>query len=143
MAIMDPALASRSKGIVERTFGVFLRMLAVVSLVSGLIYWAELTGIFGDQRARFDVLTPHGRALYATLAVLMPAAALGLWLATRWGIVLWVMAALAEIIAYWLMAAQFPPRPGVAIGNAACLAVLVLTAGATLLERRAMRLSGR
>lgn len=120
---------------VENGFGVFARLMALVALASGLVYWAQLTGIYGDPQLRFDLLSHHGRALFATLAVLMPAAALGLWLVTRWGVVVWVMALCGEVAAYGIWADLFPARPWVAVLNTLALMALAGLAGAVLIAR--------
>ncbi|WP_306118604.1 MULTISPECIES: DUF6163 family protein [unclassified Roseitalea] len=123
------------KGAFEQGWSAFLRVMAIVALGSALLYWAQLTGIYGEPDLRFDRLSPHGRVLFATLAVLMPAAALGLWLVARWGVVIWVMGLVAEIAAYGIWVEQFPPRPWVAGVNAIALLVLLLLGGALLVAR--------
>ena len=78
MVIAETGLQQPRKGAVERVFGFFLRILALYALISGLVYWAGLTGIAGDGAWRFDLLALPVRIVFTTLAVLMPAAALGL-----------------------------------------------------------------
>jgi len=141
MVIAETGLQQPRKGTIERVFGLFLRLLALYALVSGLVYWAGLTGIAGSGAWRFDLLAPPARIVFTTLAVLMPAAALGLWLTTRWGVVLWVLAATAEIGAYMFLADIFSARAGIAGINMVALVVLILMAVATLIERRAARLA--
>jgi hypothetical protein len=141
VVIAENGLQPPRRGTVERVFGLFLRLLALYALISGLVYWAGLTGIAGGGAWRFDLLAPPVRIVFTTLAVLMPAAALGLWLATRWGVVLWVLAATAEIAAFMFLADVFAPRAGIASANMIALIVLVLMAGATLIERRTARLA--
>ena len=118
-------------------------MLAAYALVSGLVYWSQLTGMSPDPTLRFDLLSDAERVLYTTLALLLPTAALGLWLITRWGIVLWVLAVTGEILAYSMGAGGFPERAGIASANAILLCTLVLMSGAIILERRARRLQVR
>ncbi|MBO6638248.1 MAG: hypothetical protein JJ920_13865 [Roseitalea sp.] len=141
MVIAETGLHQPRKGTIERVFGFFLRLLAVYALISGLVYWAGLTGIAGGGQWRFDLLAPSVRIVFTTLAVLMPAAALGLWLATRWGVVLWVLAATAEIAAYMFLTGTYSLRAGIAGANMIGLIGLVLMAGATLIERRTARIA--
>lgn len=136
MVMLEAGLKSPRRGTVERLFALLLRLLAIVALIAGMLYWARLIGIAGDGAFRFDLLALHVRILYTTQAVIMPAAALGLWLTARWGVVLWVVATTADIVAHGPFADAFPARPGVAIAGLACLVVLALVAIATLLERR-------
>ncbi|TRL38538.1 DUF6163 family protein [Rhizobium straminoryzae] len=77
----------------EILFVVFLRLIAVVCLWFGLQYWGMLVGYSFEGRARFDLLNLPWRAAAASLAVVYPVAALGLWLAVSWGPVLWAIAA--------------------------------------------------
>jgi len=136
MVMLEAGLQPPRRGAVERLFALLLRLLAVVSLIAGLLYWARLVGIAGDGAFRFDLLAPHVRILYTAQAVIAPAAALGLWLTARWGVVLWVVATTAEIVAHGPLSDAFPARPGVALVGLVCLVVLALVAIATLLERR-------
>lgn len=134
MASLDTQ-TQRTSSAVEHGFGAFARLMALVALASGLVYWAQLTGIHGDPALRFDLLSPHARALFGTLAVLMPAAALGLWLVTRWGVVVWVMALCGEVAAYGIWADMFPARPWVAVLNTLALMALAGLAAAVLFGR--------
>ena len=143
MMMADIGSGSTQKGAIERAFGWLARGLAAYALVTGLIYWSQLVGMASDPALRFDLLTNNERILFTTLALLLPTAALGLWLVTRWGIVLWVIAAAGEVMAFGLGLGGFPDRAGIASANAVLLCALVLMSGAIILERRARRLSVR
>ncbi len=127
--------AQRERNAVEHGFALFARLMSLVALASGLVYWAQITGVYGAPELRFDLLSPHARALFGTLAVLMPAAALGLWLVTRWGVVVWVMALCGEVAAYGIWAEHFPTRPWVAVLNTLALMALAGLAAAVLIGR--------
>ena len=127
--------SQRATSAVESGFALFARLMAMIALASGLVYWAQITGIYGPAELRFDLLSAHARALFGTLAVLMPAAALGLWLVTRWGVVVWVMALFGEVAAYGIWADLFPPRPWVAALNTLALMALAGLAAAVLIGR--------
>ena len=139
MVMLEAGLGEARKGNAERLFELLMRLIAVFAFASGLLYWAKLTGLVADGAFRFDLLAAHARILYTVLALLMPTAALGLWLASRWGVVLWVAATGAEIAAHGLFAEAFPARPGLAAAGMIGLTVLVLVALATVVERRAAR----
>lgn len=144
MMIAETGLGSAQKGAIERTYGWLARLLAVYALASGLVYWFCLTGLAADPTLRFDLLPDQERLLFTTLALLLPTAALGLWMITRWGVVIWVLAATGEIFAYSaLSSGAFPGRTGIASANVALLCTLLLISGAVVLERRAHRLNAR
>ncbi|MCJ8508097.1 DUF6163 family protein [Rhizobium lemnae] len=98
MEIDSPASPKRS--IAEILFVVFLRGTAVVCLWFGLQYWSMLVGYSFGGRARFDLLTLPWRVAGSALAVVFPVASLGLWMATSWGPVLWVIGAGTQILMY-------------------------------------------
>ena len=139
MMMTDIGSGSMHDGAIERTFGWLARLLAAYALVAGLAYWSQLTGMAPVPSMRFDLIAYHERIFFTTLALLLPTAALGLWLVTRWGVVLWVIAATGEILAYGMGLDGFPERAGIALANAALLCALVLMSGAIILERRARR----
>lgn len=78
----------------------FLRVVAVACLWFGLQYWGMLVGYSMNGTARFDLLGLPWRAAAVGLAVVFPVAALGLWLASSWGPVIWVIGAGAQILMY-------------------------------------------
>ncbi|MBO3759765.1 DUF6163 family protein [Ciceribacter sp. L1K22] len=83
-----------------KLFLVFLRVVAVTCLWFGLQYWAMLVGYSLGGHGRFDLLTVPWQIASASLAVVFPVAALGLWLAGSWGPVIWVLAAGTQIAMY-------------------------------------------
>ena len=143
MTIVEMGQQAPGKGAIEQSFELFLRVMAVIAMVSGLSYWAAITGLFADSAMRFDQADVATRSFGSAMAMLMPTAALGLWLAARWGLVLWVVAASAEIIAVSAMAIPVPQAAIVVVANIAGLAIIIAWTGAVLLERRAARLRAR
>ena len=139
MVMLEAGLKPPRKGNIERLFALVLRLLALFALIAGLGYWAKLTGITAEGAMRFDLLAAHVRIVYTVLAVLLPVAALGLWMAARWGVVLWVVAITTEIVAHGLLADMFPARQGIVAAGVVCLGVLVIVSAATLIERRTTR----
>ena len=102
----------------------FLRLMAVVSMISGISYWAQLTGLSAADLPRFDELPVHWQVPWVVLAVLLPCASMGLWMLTSWGIVLWVAASLLEIAVYGVWSDSYISRPSVVFGHVAALTVL-------------------
>lgn len=94
----SPTAPKRS--VAEILFVVFLRGIAILCLWFGLQYWGMLVGYSFGGRARFDLLTLPWRAAGSALAVVFPVASLGLWMATSWGPVLWVIGAGAQVMMY-------------------------------------------
>lgn len=79
---------------------VFLRIVAFACLWFALQYWAMLVGYSADGMGRFDLLSLPWRVAACSLAVLFPVAALGLWLTSSWGPVIWVIGAGSQIAMY-------------------------------------------
>jgi Family of unknown function (DUF6163) len=95
----------------ELLFVVFLRLVAIVFFIFGIIYWGKLVGYFDNGSVRFDLMPTPVKVASTSLAVLFPVAALGLWLSVSWGEVLWAIAAATEIVMYEFWAGQFEPWP--------------------------------
>ncbi|WP_279483231.1 DUF6163 family protein [Aureimonas sp. SK2] len=106
----------------------------------GLVYWVRLIGVFDDPLWRFDLMPIWWRIAGPALAVLYPVAGVGLWLATSWGGVIWVLVAACEAV----MRVGFPHLFGAdplilgchAFGLALLAALRIVGA---LERRRAMR----
>ena len=69
----------------------FLRIMAVVSIAKGLYHWAEVTGFLGREDEAFESQTLAWQASTVYFAVIELVAAVGLWLATPWGAVVWLI----------------------------------------------------
>jgi fatty acid desaturase len=70
----------------------FLRAMAVVSLLKGLYHWARVTGISLDDGQPFELHSIAWQTATVFFAVIDLVAAVGLWLAAAWGAVIWLMA---------------------------------------------------
>lgn len=86
----------------ELAFDVFHRIIAIFCLIAGLRYWSLLIGVAEQGAWRFDLLPVHWKIAAASLAVLWPVAGIGLWMIVSWGPVVWLVAALAEIVMHGL-----------------------------------------
>jgi hypothetical protein len=75
---------------------VFMRLLAVLWVGQGLSQWAA---ILLPREPLFDQATEVWGAAVIFFAVLDLVAAVGLWLATPWGGVIWLFCAVAQIFA--------------------------------------------
>jgi len=101
----------------------FLRVMAVLSMIKGLYHWAEITGFIGGQDNAFESQTTQWQTATVYFAVIELVAAVGLWLATPWGAVVW----LTTIISTAVIEMMFPAIYG---GNlfAVLVALILLTA---------------
>jgi len=105
--MMDESLHEIRQSKSERLEVLFFCLLAVWCFGLGLYYWIRLTGVFPAEDWRFDLMDWPWRCLSAAMAVLYPVAACGLWLQSRWGIVLWLAAGVAETVCYLFLSPWF------------------------------------
>jgi hypothetical protein len=80
-----------------------MRGLAVVCLVRGLIEWARILG-FIDVAQPFENGEIAWQMSVVVFAVFNSVAAVGLWMATSWGAVLWLILTLFEVSLPWVAA---------------------------------------
>jgi hypothetical protein len=77
---------------------VFLRIMAAVSMLKGLYHWSRVCGIGVGERELFAYQSIAWQVATVFFAVIDLVAAVGLWLATAWGAVIWLMS-VASILA--------------------------------------------
>src|SRR5579863_300403 len=82
----------------------FLRIMAVVSVAKGLYHWAQVTGFVGGEEEAFESQTLAWQASTVYFAVIELVAAVGLWLATPWGAVVW----LTTVVSMAVIELMFP-----------------------------------
>jgi hypothetical protein len=97
----------------------FLRVMAVVSVAKGLYHWAQVTGFVGGEEDAFENQSMAWQAATVYFAVIELVAAVGLWLATPWGAVVW----LTTVVSMAVIELMFP---GIYGGS---LTVVALEAG--------------
>lgn len=102
----------------ELTFEWFLRLVAVCSLVFGLLYWVRLVGIYPGAEWRFDLMPVHWQVVSVILAVLFPFAASGLWMLASWGPVIWFICAAIEMTMHLGFPDLYGARPEVVLAHA-------------------------
>src|ERR1700716_4002066 len=68
----------------------FLRIMAVVSVIKGLYHLAPGTGFIGGEEDAFENQAMAWQTATVYFAVIELVAAVGLWLATPWGAVVWL-----------------------------------------------------
>src|SRR4051812_5441962 len=82
----------------------FLRVMAVVSITKGLYHWAQVTGFIGGEEEAFENQPMAWQTATVYFAVIELVAAVGLWLATPWGAVVW----LTTVVSMAVIELMFP-----------------------------------
>lgn len=103
----------------------FLRIMAVLSMLKGLYHWAEITGFIGGEDGAFENQTPQWQSATIYFAVIELVAAVGLWLATPWGAVVW----LTTVVSTAVIQLMFPAVYG---GNLLVVFIALLLLGGYL-----------
>jgi hypothetical protein len=75
----------------------FLRGMAVLSLMKGLYHWSIVCGIGDGPDATFETAPMSWQAATIFFAVIDLVAAVGLWLTAAWGAVVWLTAAISMV----------------------------------------------
>ena len=104
----------------------FQRAVALYCLLFGIYYWVRLVGIYPGSLWRFDLMPGQWQIATATLAVFFPVAAIGLWVLSSWGPVIWFICAVTEAIMYGGLPERFGRLDPVLIVH---LAVALVYAG--------------
>ena len=108
-----------------RRLVLFLRIMAVVSIVKGLYHWAQVTGFIGGEEDAFENQPMAWQTATVYFAVIELVAAVGLWLATPWGAVVW----LTTVVSMAIIELMFPAIYG---GSLMVVALEALMLGAYL-----------
>jgi uncharacterized protein DUF6163 len=87
-----------------RRLVLFLRMMAILSILKGLYHWAQVTGFIGGEEEAFENQPMAWQAATVYFAVIELVAAVGLWLATPWGAVVW----LTTVVSMAVIELMFP-----------------------------------
>src|ERR1700704_4212768 len=99
----------------------FLRIMAVLSVVKGLYHWAQVTGFIGGEEEAFENQPMAWQAATVYFAVIELVAAVGLWLATPWGAVVW----LTTVVSMAVIELMFPGIYGGSLTVVAVEAVML------------------
>src|SRR6201982_3910522 len=87
-----------------RRLVLFLRVMAVLSILKGLYHWAQVTGFIGGEEEAFENQSMAWQTATVYFAVIELVAAVGLWLATPWGAVVW----LTTVVSMAVIELMFP-----------------------------------
>src|SRR5258708_28535685 len=89
-AAMSAERIEADENVWTRRLVLFLRIMAVFSILKGLYHWAQVTGFIGGEEEAFENQPIAWQASTVYFAVIELVAAVGLWLATPWGAVVWL-----------------------------------------------------
>jgi hypothetical protein len=106
-----------------RRLVLFLRVMAVVSILKGLYHWAQVTGFIGGDEEAFENQAMAWQAATVYFAVIELVAAVGLWLATPWGAVVW----LTTVVSMAVIELMFPGIYGGSLMVVAFEAIMLAT----------------
>jgi hypothetical protein len=99
----------------------FLRIMAVLSVAKGLYHWAQVTGFIGGEDDAFENQSMAWQSATVYFAVIELVAAVGLWLATPWGAVVW----LTTVVSMAVIELMFPGIYGGSLTVVAVEAVML------------------
>ena len=75
-----------------------------ISILKGLYHWAQVTGFIGGEEEAFENQSMAWQTATVYFAVIELVAAVGLWLATPWGAVVW----LTTVVSMAVIELMFP-----------------------------------
>src|SRR3982074_2059536 len=115
----------------------FLRIMAVVSVIKGLYHWAQVTGFICGREGAFGNQPMAWQTATVYFAVIELVAAVGLWLATPWGAVVWLTTVVSMAVIELMFPAIYGGRLAIVGAEAVLLAAYVALALVAAPERSA------
>jgi Family of unknown function (DUF6163) len=103
-AAIRAGVSETGDGAWTRRLVIFLRVMAVIAVVMGLYHWARVTGFIGSEDDVFENQPMSWQTATVYFAVIDLVAAVGLWLATPWGAVVW----LTSVVSMAVIELMFP-----------------------------------
>ncbi|WP_310620533.1 DUF6163 family protein [Flexibacterium corallicola] len=94
-----------------RILHVYLRVLAAVSIASGIYQWSHIIGLSNWDGLFFSQVPIELQSATIFFAVLNLVAAVGLWLLANWGTVIWLFLALSQVVMHTMFAAIYGRQP--------------------------------
>jgi hypothetical protein len=104
VAALSAERTERDDNVWTRRLVLFLRVMAMLSIMQGLYHWAQVTGFIGGEDDAFENQAMAWQAATVYFAVIQLVAAVGLWLATPWGAVVW----LTTVVSMAVIELMFP-----------------------------------
>jgi hypothetical protein len=113
----------------------FLRIMALVSVAKGLYHWAQVTGFVGGEEEAFENQPLAWQASTVYFAVIELVAAVGLWLATPWGAVVWLITVVSMTVIELMFPAIYGGSLAVVVAEAVMLTAYLALAWMAARER--------
>jgi hypothetical protein len=104
VAAISSGRTKTDENVWTRRLVLFLRIMSVFSVAKGLYHWAQVTGFVGGEDDAFLNQTMAWQTATVYFAVIELVAAVGLWLATPWGAVVW----LTTVVSMAVIELMFP-----------------------------------
>ncbi len=76
----------------------YLRCLAGFLMVKTVYSWTLICGVWDGDMSRFEMISLAAKSAVIWAAIMNPVAAVGLWLGASWGVVLWLVTAMVQIL---------------------------------------------
>lgn len=89
----------------------YLRLIAIILLIGGVIYWARIVGLTEWRGMWFWQMPVSVQAAVVFFAVLDLVAAIGLWLTVSWGTVMWLFRCACQILMHTAFSDLYGRRP--------------------------------
>ena len=112
-----------SIGLWTRRLVLFLRVMAVISIIKGLYHWSRICGIGVADNDAFGLHSIAWQTATVFFAVIDLVAAVGLWLAAAWGAVIWLMSVASMLAVEIFFPRVFDGGMLTGVAEAALLAV--------------------
>lgn len=106
----------------DRVLVWFMRIMAMVWILKGLIAWTIILGVDLPGLPDFAAMPSSAQGIIVTFAVLDLVAAIGLWLTSTWGGVMWLLAVMTNVAIAVLRPVEGGTSPTLA-GIQLCLVV--------------------
>jgi Family of unknown function (DUF6163) len=134
-ALDRPEIATH-EGLWTRRFMLFLRAMAVLSLIKGLYHWAMVVGIGQGPFSAFETSSTAWQAATIYFAVIDLVAAVGLWLAAAWGGVVWLTATISMVAIELMFPQVYGGHIWVIVGELTMLVAYFVLTVAAVRERQ-------
>jgi hypothetical protein len=118
-----------------RRLVLFLRIMAVLAVAKGLYHWAQVTGFIGGEEEAFENPPMAWQTATVYFAVIELVAAVGLWLATPWGAVVWLTTVVSMAVIELMFPAIYGGSLAIVAGEAVMLAAYLALAWMAARER--------
>ncbi|AEV38098.1 hypothetical protein PSE_3594 [Pseudovibrio sp. FO-BEG1] len=104
----------------------YVRLLAVFMLFAGLNYWSAIIGVRLIDGMPFEDVGVQVQSTIIFFAILDLVTAIGLWLLSSWGTVMWLFRSLAQVVMYSVFPMVFGRSPTEVVFYISAIAVYLV-----------------